>query len=290
MFGKKAKKGDPRSPAPPNREISSGETSSAGYSAQKRAGSPLLENERKKIDSKQIPSMESQHLENELSDLDESELSECIGSMDLGVTSYAGAASKPKIDTTLVVYFHKSEIRREPVQKAHFDEFMQKILAELSESQELIAKINIDWSSYSMGRGIIACLDHETISYVKSKAKNFCLKSNNDLKFRVWTKNEFGDRDIFEGFLHGHAWKEKKGLEVLRWILSINGLKQSKPSLILYKKHEKGVFLRFEADSALTSALKNKSLRLKAGICVLRLKHKHLQANRVENSVDSADN
>ena len=128
---------------------------------------------------------------------------------------------------------------------------------------------------------MIATFDRPTIGILQDIAKKFTEKSATGVitTFRIWTKREFGPRDIFSGFLHGKTYGDKKGLEILRWIFQINGLQAFKPMLIMYERHRqgKGVFIKFEASTQLRDALIKKNLVLKAGICVLRLNHKFVQ-------------
>ena len=70
---------------------------------------------------------------------------------------------------------------------------------------------------------------------------------------------------------------DKKGINILKWILQINGMQAWRPLLILYQRHRegKGVFLKFEAlDNDLKDAILAKNLVLRAGICKLRLTYK----------------
>ena len=50
-------------------------------------------------------------------------------------------------------------------------------------------KINIDWTDYHLGCGLVACMDLESIAYVKQKAHTFQKGSET---VRAWLKHKFG--------------------------------------------------------------------------------------------------
>ena len=61
----------------------------------------------------------------------------------------------------------------------------------------------------------------------------------------------------------------------------------------MFQKHpkQKGVFLKFEtSDIKLKEALLNKGLQLRAGICLLKLHHKHVEGEPDEANNSSAAN
>ena len=147
---------------------------------------------------------------------------------------------------------------------------------------------NIEWSSFHLGRGIISVLDPKTELFLKEKALAFKpgSKDGSELCFRIWSKLEFGDHDVFEGFLHGAAFVKQRGMKVLGWIMKINNLQsESRPSLLVYKGKDRGVFIKFECtDKKLVEKIKNDlQLKLKAGICILKLRHKEVRANEIDS-------
>ena len=286
LFGKN--KGGKKPPVP----ASSGQSTSFAGNQQntpsKRLRNPDDEDnqhQNKRVDDKNTPESKMRNLESgEQKALTDNELTSVTSQLfdDGTATTYAAAAKKPQVDPQLVVYFHRTDQRREPCQKVDFDSFMKAILEKIASDSNIMNILQLDWSGYSMGRGIIACLNEKSIKYLKVEASKFTVtkKSGEVNKFRIWSKREFGSRDIFSGMLFGKTFTEQKGLDVLRWVLTINGLREHKPTLIMYQKIKdgRGIFLKIEADSALTEALIKKGLILQAGICRLRLDHKHVEA------------
>ena len=188
-------------------------------------------------------------------------------------SSYAGAASKPKVDMKNLVYIQKGRERREPIPKGLFLAFMSRLHYNMwNLPEEEFNKINIDWSDHHLGRGLVACMDEETTAYVKVQADTF--QQEGDF-VRGWLRNEFGIQNTYQGFLHNEIWGNYRGPAAVSWILKKNGLNDhGKFQLISYQKHKSGVFVRFEADAELSNAIDNHGLVLRAGICRVILKKK----------------
>ena len=298
LSGKRNKKGANNAPAPGSSDQT---TSNAGNQSK---NTPLKRGrindddnvdlqDNKRVDNKTTPDKSKMAAaaaasglsEEELSGLTDDEISRMTEDIHLegAATTYAAVTKKKQIiDPNLVVYFHRTHQKREPCQKADFDKFMDRVLEVIGYDKKIMELANLDWSGYGFGRGVIATCDQPTIGFLKDEAKKFTVTNINGVKteFRVWTKREFGHRDIFQGFLHGKTYGDKNGIEILRWIFQINGLQAFKPMLILYQRHRqaKGVFLKFEAsETELKDALLAKNLVLKAGICKLRLSYKHVE-------------
>ena len=237
----------------------------------------------KKLNDKMSPKKSSNEddVSNVESNLTEKELSQHIVQVSLRenntAVSYAAAASKPKFDLPNLVYFQKGIKHREPVQKVHYDAFMKTLLEVIMKlPEEQSANINIDWHGYGLGRGVIACLNPVSANFVKQIASGFSI---GDLKFRAWSKNEFGNREIFSGLLSGILWKERKPLDTVKWIFHRNGLKNHAFHLLSYKKTSEGVLFRFEASKELSLALRQLNYVLNAGILNVRLEHKNADSS-----------
>ena len=301
LTGKKKNKGANRPPAPDSLNQTTSSNAGNQNNTPLKRGRDFDDGDghqtNKKVDTKSTPEKRRAAAvamglkESDLADCTDEELSNMVEEIQIDgkATTYAAtAAKKVTSDPNLVVYFHKGYERREPCKKADFDNFLKHILEVIGYNSKACDLVLMDWSGYGMGRGVIACLDVPTINFLKEEAKKFTvtLKNGDKIGFKIWTKKEFGSRDIFSGFLHGKTYGDQKGLDVLRWIFQINGLRDAKPILIMYQKHPKGkgVFLKFEADFELKEALLNKSLVLRAGICLLKLNHKH-----VEGEADQAE-
>ena len=200
---------------------------------------------------------------------------------DEAVANYAGAAKKPKLDLPDLVYIQKGTERREPIQKAHFDAFIDDLLQNIMKlPSEQSSLIEIDWHGWGLGRGVIACLNPKSASYVKKIASDFSIR---DLKFRAWSKNEFGKREIFSGRLPGVTWKSRKPLETVKWIFNFNGLKNADFHLLSYIKTPQGVIIRFESSRDLTLALRRRKYVLNVGIAKLRLECRNAESSPVNS-------
>ena len=226
-----------------------------------------------------------------ISDEEISKMAEDI-TLEGAATTYAAAAKKQLVDPNLVVYFHRTHERREPCHKGSFDKFMEFVLNEVGYDKKLTETVNLNWSGYGYGRGVIAAFDEPTIAILKEMAKKYTEKTEKgvEIVFKIWTRSEFGHRHLMSGFLHGRAYCSKKGNDILKWIFQINGLHEFKPMLIMYEKHpqQKGVFIKIEVCDQTKDAILKKNLVLRAGICVLRLNYKFIQGEA--ESAEKLDN
>ena len=218
-------------------------------------------------------------------------------------TTYASAAGSTNgtlmVDAKNILYVMKSKTRREGIPKALFGAFMswlQTTIMELSDrldpEQDPLWVPDIAWSTHHLGCGIVACNDNKTTAWVKTQAESFNYEGN---IIRAWSPNSFQDQTVYQGFLHGSVWLDKKwtGPRAITWILKINNLKEiGKFKVMLFKKVLNGVFLRFEADKILEKALDRTTYSLKAGICRLVLSKKVIKnspPSTGENSGHSND-
>ena len=186
--------------------------------------------------------------------------------------TYSGVTKRPKLDLPDLVYIQKGTERREPIQKAHYDLFIDYLLENIFKLKaDECAKVDIDWHGWGLGRGIVACQNPETAAFVKEVASSFKI---NGLSFKAWAKTEFGSRIIFSGRLAGICWQKRKPLETIKWIFNLNGLKNFEFYLISYLKTPQGILLRFEASKELDGALATRQYILNAGIAKLKLEKK----------------
>ena len=188
--------------------------------------------------------------------------------------SYAAAAKKEKIDQDLILYVQRGKEKREPLPNSIWEVFIKQIMKTLmSMDVAVIQNVNIGWMDHKLGRGIICCLDSQTTAWVKAQAESF---NHEGFTIRAWSRNEFGKRIIFQGFLHNKVfWWEKEGPSALAWILKINQIKDAgRFSVITYSKRPNGVWLRFESDPPLKEAIEAKKCKLSAGVCRLDLELK----------------
>ena len=223
----------------------------------------------------------------QLGNLSKDQISQ-IASGHAGNGTYAGAASKPEVDIKHLVYIQKGQEKRETIAKPLFLAFMSKLNEDIwGLPEDQFEKINIDWSDHDLGRGLIASLDPETTAFIKKAAETFNYEGQT---LRGWTRDEFGTQTVYQGFLHNIIWQDYKAPRAISMILKKNGLLESgKFQDIAYQKHRKGVFTRFECDSALSAAIDSHGLSLRAGICRLVLAKKVIIPKVVsENSAEGA--
>ena len=196
---------------------------------------------------------------------------------DTDATTYAGATKKPRVNLPDLVYIQKGIERREPIQKVHYDAFIDYLLENVVNMKaEESAKVEIAWHGWGLGRGIVACQTPQTAAFVKEVTSSFKISG---LLFKAWAKNEFGSRVLFSGRLAGKCWQKRKPLETIKWIFNLNGFKNLEFYLISYIKTPQGVLLRFEASRELTEALATRENTLNAGIAKLRLEKKVINSN-----------
>ena len=190
-----------------------------------------------------------------------------------GSKTYSKAAKKPKLDQDLILYIQLGREKRDILPKAVWEAFADGLTkALLSMDPKLVATLNIEWMDYHLGRGIIACSDLKTTAWLKGLAEAF---NHEGSTVRAWSRNEFGIRTIFQGFLHYKRWWTMTGPQALKWILEINELdKLGKFSVLTYSKKPKGVWIRFEAEEAIIAGIDAKNRKLKAGWCNLHLEKK----------------
>ena len=62
--------------------------------------------------------------------------------------------------------------------------------------------VNLDWSGYGYGRGVIAACDQKTIGFLQEEAEKFTTTNSKGEKFefKIWTKSMVGPRHIFLDF------------------------------------------------------------------------------------------
>jgi hypothetical protein len=195
--------------------------------------------------------------------------------------SYAGATKKPRLNLPNLVYIQKGRHHREPIQKLHYDAFIDYLLDHIMEMKvDQCAKVDIDWHGWGLGRGLVACLNPETASFVKEVASKFTI---NGLLFKGWLKTEFGTRIIYSGRLAGTCWQKRKPIDTIKWILNVNGLKNFEFYLISWLKTPQGVLLRFEASGELNVALATRKHILNAGIAKLKLEKKVINSTNFDS-------
>ena len=192
---------------------------------------------------------------------------------DKGKKSYVKAVKKQKLDQDLILYVQLGREKREILPKAIWENFAEGLTkALLNMDVKDVASIGIEWMDYHLGRGIIACSDVKTSAWLKNLAQAF---NHEGSTVRAWSRNEFGVRTVYSGFLHDKRWWNLRGPSALKWIMEINSLDQlGKFQVLTYTKKPNGVWIRFEGEDSLIAGIDAKNLTLKAGWCTLYLEKK----------------
>ena len=195
-------------------------------------------------------------------------------------STYAAAANKPAINDKWLIYLQNGKEKREPIAKPLFLTFMSNLQSRMWKlPKEEFDKINLDWSDHHLGRGLIACMDENSATFVKAEAEAFNFEGQT---VRAWLKDEFGTLTTYQAFLHNEVWGDIRGPQAIGWILEKNGLlEKGKFQVICYQRHKKGVFARFEASDGLEKAIDEHGHSLRAGICRVVLKKKVTSHNVV---------
>ena len=208
-----------------------------------------------------------QNYQNEMQNLTEEELVSEVEKviMDDSKTNDA------KLDLPNLVYLHTGIEKRLPIEKYHYEQFIEFLQDKLFE--QLSEEIEISWYGYGLSRGIIGCQDASTAKFVKEAISNFEVVSGQ--KFRGWLKNEYGclsKKDVFTGFLDGKYWQGKNPKESLSLIFKRNKIEE-KFNLIEYENSSNGVQITFETNGNVTEAIKQKCNVLNAGLSKLKLEY-----------------
>ena len=195
-------------------------------------------------------------------------------------STYAAAANKPAINDKWLIYLQYGKEKREPIAKPLFLTFMSSLQSRMWKlPKEEFDKINLDWSDHHLGRGLIACMDENSATFVKAEAEAFNYEGQT---VRAWLKDEFGTLTTYQAFLHNEVWGDIRGPQAIGWILEKNGLlEKGKFQVICYQRHKKGVFARFEASDGLEKAIDEHGHSLRAGICRVLLKKKKVTSHNV---------
>ena len=173
-----------------------------------------------------------------------------------------------KLNLPNLVYLHAGIEKRLPIEKYHYEEFIEFLQDKIFELES--DNIEINWYGFGLSRGIIGCQDAVTAKFVKEVASNFEVGGQ---KFKGWMKNEYGDltkKCAFTGFLDGKYWQVKDPKESLRLIFKRNKIEENF-FLIEYEKTSKGIQVIFETWGDVPKAIEQKKNLLNAGLSKLKL-------------------
>ena len=80
-------------------------------------------------------------------------------------------AFKPKLDLPNLVYLHAGIEKRLPIEKYHYEQFIEFLQDKLFDLKS--EEIEIDWYGYGLSRGIIGCQNVATAIFIKEVISNF---------------------------------------------------------------------------------------------------------------------
>ena len=176
------------------------------------------------------------------------------------VKSYAAAAkaSAKSVKGYEILYIHQGETERNPIPKDTFTKLWGRL--ETIFHNDLITAITngqdtppdeINWRSWSQGRGLVSVKDKATSDYVIGQVAKIKIKKNS---FRAWHRGEFGEGKLATAFLEGDFVKNNSGEMVMETIMKQNKLKGRYSGIITNVK-ENGRLLKFFSDQDLWNDL-----------------------------------
>ena len=215
---------------------------------------------RKSPTSAKAPQEEAEDdFDGEAPDLSDHELADYLQKMGITVSDPstfkdAVASKQPRKDYPYLVYLQASKTRREKISFKEFETFMEfyekyYILLPMEER----SKVNLDWSDYHMGRGLLAACDQPTAQFIKELADHFTI---GERVFKGWLKTEFGDRYTYQMWLPGPTWCKKSPSQAMTFIFRQVNVVFGEWKVTKYQKTpRKGAYIIFEADKKLASSI-----------------------------------
>ena len=134
------------------------------------------------------------------------------GKPDTRKPSYAEKAGKPRQREDFLLYVQSGKDKRLPINKLDWDRAIQAITVKVAEHWMAGGSaVFIKWNGYTAERGLIACADEYTSSWVRETVASIRI---GDKTFRAWRRNEYGDRKVLVAFC-GPFYKALGGEAVL---------------------------------------------------------------------------
>lgn len=186
--------------------------------------------------------------------------------------TYSGAAKKAKREFPYAVFIMQKvsdDVKSERITSKDFTSFLDHVTEIRFQKLEESCKLDIEYSSFRSGFGIIAANDKQTSEWIKLQIDIYNQKCKN-LQLVAYNKWDRGSAFVYYGFLHGPHWREKKGTITLVKILAFNKIEGEFYNLVYNTKNTSGVFISFEPKPDLAEKL-NAKMTLDCGVCKLRL-------------------
>ena len=187
-------------------------------------------------------------------------------------TTYASkVAAEPKAKALKgfeVLYIHQGEKERGPISRETFhklwDRFQTLVVDQILQGKTVPDEIN--WRSWSQGRGLVSVKDKATSDYVCQQISQIKIKKNT---FRAWHRGEFSEGKLATGFVEG-AWAKMLTPDKLMQVLMSQNKLKGRFTGTTSKVEEKGRLLKFFADQDLWDDLLAR--RQSQGLATVRLK------------------
>ena len=103
----------------------------------------------------------------------------------------------PKQPPKHLLYIQTSRERRLPLKQMHWNRIEQSITESITKAFFEGSSYAIDWSSYSKDRGLIACVDMATLTWIQTLISSITIDG---VRFRGWMRNEYGDKTLFSAY------------------------------------------------------------------------------------------
>ena len=190
-------------------------------------------------------------------------------------TTYASKAAAAPAAKALkgyeILYIHQGKDERGPIPKETFhklwDRFQTLVVDQVLQGQDVPDEIN--WRSWSQGRGLVSVKDKATSDYVCQVIGQIKIKKNT---FRAWHRGEFSEGKLVTGFLEGTWAKHLTPDKIMQALIRQNKLK-GRFTGTLSKVEDHGRLLKFFADPELWADLLARrqsqgstKVRLKVGV------------------------
>ena len=178
--------------------------------------------------------------------------------------------------------FGGTDEERVKISRKHFNEFVEHYVKEaktLSPAEQ--DRLDIEFSTYSDGIGIVACADDATLRWIKKEALSFEYDSK---PTRAWARWERASAMQYHGFLHGEHYRKERPSVVIGDALKARNI-PGKFENCIFTPDKDGVYVCFEPDKILAKEL-SKTMVLKVSCNKIRLgrrvRRQHTEAEFVE--------
>ena len=114
------------------------------------------------------------------------------------VPTYAEKTAKPRQRELFLLYVQSGQDKRLPIAKAEWERVVQVVTVKVAEHWMAGGStVFINWNGFKSERGLIACADENTSSWVRKTVADIKIGGKS---FRAWRRNEYGDRKVMLAF------------------------------------------------------------------------------------------